>query len=377
MSVSLTEVRKMYLKFFENKGHSIYPSHSLIPPKNDKTLLLVNAGMVPFKPYFTGDLIPNTSKIATCQRCIRTEDIENVGHTYRHLTFFEMLGNFSFGDYFKKQAIEWAYEFTLEYLKIPKDKLLITIYSGDTETFHIWLSLGIEKNKIIELKDNFWEIGVGPCGPCTEIYYDTGKCEKENCDLECECGRYLEFWNLVFTENYKNENGEFEELTKKNIDTGMGLERIASILNGTFDVFDIKEMKNIIEKICFYTDYKYGENKKNDIMVKIIADHMKSAVFLINDCVTPSFSGRGYVLRRLIRRANKNILMLKNDELILYKLVKTIVEEFREHFDTEIKQELIENIIKEEEEKFSITLEKGMEFLEEEISKIRKKYKNT
>ncbi|MBW8382627.1 MAG: alanine--tRNA ligase, partial [Youngiibacter sp.] len=303
--LSTSEIRERYLKFFEGKGHLVLDSYPLVP-KDDKSLLLINAGMAPLKAYFTGVKTPPSTRIATCQKCIRTGDIDNVGRTKRHATFFEMLGNFSFGDYFKEEIIPWAWEFVTKELEIPTDKLYVTIYFEDDEAFEIWKNkTNIDPARIFRLgkEDNFWEIGVGPCGPCSEIHYYKADGVVTTTEEFIEAGErdeMVEFWNLVFTQFDKDEEGNYNRLAAPNIDTGMGLERMATIMQGVKSIFEIDILKNIIESVVEITGRTYGEDEKTDISIRIIADHAKSVAFLISDGVLPSNEGRGYVMRRLL-----------------------------------------------------------------------------
>ena len=306
--LGLNEIRKKFIDFYVEKGHYPAKSASLIP-RNDKSLLIINSGMAPLKAYFAGTETPPSKRMTTCQKCIRTGDIDNVGKTSRHGTFFEMLGNFSFGDYFKKESLSWGWEFITKELNMPKDKLWATIYEDDDEAFEIWKTLGMPEERIVRLgkEDNFWEIGLGPCGPCSEIYYDRGPeygCDDENCKPGCECDRYIEFWNHVFTQFSKEVDGSYSNLAHPNIDTGMGLERIACIMQGVDSIFDIDTIKHTVDAVCRLANIKYEDgNPSEDMSVRIITDHLRSVTFMISDGILPSNEGRGYVLRRLIRRA--------------------------------------------------------------------------
>ena len=303
----LNEIRELFLKFFETKDHLRLKSASLVP-ENDKSLLLINSGMAPLKPYFTGQKTPPHKRATTCQKCIRTPDIDRVGKTDRHGTFFEMLGNFSFGDYFKDDAIKWAWEFCTEWLNLPEDKLWITIYEDDDEALEIWnKKIGIPKEKIVRMgkEDNFWEIGLGPCGPCSEIYYDRGEkygCGSPDCTVGCECDRYIEFWNLVFTQFDKDEEGNYNKLEHPNIDTGMGLERMAAIMQDAKSIFEVDTLKYILEYICELSNVTYRADAKTDISIRVITDHIRSVVFMVSDGILPGNEGRGYILRRLTER---------------------------------------------------------------------------
>ena len=376
------ELREAYLKFFESKGHLILPSFSLVP-KNDKSLLLINAGMAPLKPYFTGLQEPPCKRITTCQKCVRTGDIENVGKTSRHGTFFEMLGNFSFGDYFKNEIIPWAWEFITEVLKISKDKLYVTIYLEDDEAFDIWTSkTDIDPSRIFRLgkEDNFWEHGAGPCGPCTEIHFDRGEGKVETAEEFLKASdedRIVEFWNLVFTQFDGDGKGNYERLKNPNIDTGMGLERIATIMQGVNNIFEIDTVNNILQKVCSLTNTKYGEDKEKDISIRIITDHVKSVTMLISDGVQPSNEGRGYVLRRLLRRAARHGRLLGINGLFLNKIVDTVIENYGYSYKELVeKQDYIKKIVKLEEERFNETIDSGMEILKGYIEEVEKQDKN-
>ncbi|SDP28079.1 alanine--tRNA ligase [Clostridium gasigenes] len=363
------ELRDTYLKFFEEKDHLKLESFPLVP-KNDKGLLLINAGMAPLKPYFTGVQTPPRKRITTCQKCIRTGDIENVGKTSRHGTFFEMLGNFSFGDYFKEEIISWAWEFITETLAVPKDKLYVTIYLEDDEAFDIWCSkTDVDPKRIFRLgkEDNFWEIGVGPCGPCTEIHFDRGNGSITTVEEFLKASdedRVVEFWNLVFTQFDKDEEGNYNKLAKPNIDTGMGLERIATIMQGVNNIFEIDTVKNIVKKVSELSAINYGDDAIKDISLRIITDHVKSVTMLISDGVQPSNEGRGYVLRRLLRRAARHGRVLGIKGLFLKDIVDSVVENYREAYP-KLKEdkEYIEKIISLEEERFNETIDAGMNIL--------------
>lgn len=363
------ELRDTYLKFFEEKDHLKLESFPLVP-KNDKGLLLINAGMAPLKPYFTGVQTPPRKRITTCQKCIRTGDIENVGKTSRHGTFFEMLGNFSFGDYFKEEIISWAWEFITETLAVPKDKLYVTIYLEDDEAFDIWCSkTDVDPKRIFRLgkEDNFWEIGVGPCGPCTEIHFDRGNgaiTTVEEFLKASDEDRVVEFWNLVFTQFDKDEEGNYNKLAKPNIDTGMGLERIATIMQGVNNIFEIDTVKNIVKKVSELSAINYGDDAIKDISLRIITDHVKSVTMLISDGVQPNNEGRGYVLRRLLRRAARHGRVLGIKGLFLKDIVDSVVENYGEAYP-KLKEdkEYIEKIISLEEERFNETIDAGMNIL--------------
>ncbi len=375
--MSLNKIRSEFLNFFKEKGHHIEKSFSLIP-QNDKSLLLVNAGMQPLKPYFTGLKTPPSKRMATCQKCLRTGDIDNVGVTSRHATFLEMLGNFSFGDYFKKEAIAWGWEFVTECLKIPKERLFVTIYLDDDEAFDLWVSeTGISKDRIFRLgkEDNFWEIGTGPCGPCSEIYYDRGEGEIKNTEeflKAADDDRIIEFWNLVFTQFDKDEDGNYNKLKNPNIDTGMGLERISAIMQGANSIFEVDAIMNILNKVSCETGVKYGVSPDNDISIRIITDHLRSMTFLISDDVIPSNEGRGYVLRRLIRRASRHGRKLGANKLFLHRIFKVVVDNFKEAYpELKEKEAYIEKVIKIEEEKFNETIDTGLNLLNNYLGDIR------
>lgn len=378
MYMSTDEIREKFLQFFESKGHLRLPSFSLIP-KNDKSLLLINAGMAPLKPYFLGIEEPPRRRITTCQKCIRTPDIDRVGKTARHATFFEMLGNFSFGDYFKREAIIWAWEFVTEVLKLPRERLWVTIYEEDDEAFEIWhKEVGLEPDRIKRMgkEDNFWEIGTGPCGPCSEIYFDRGEekgCGKPTCGIGCDCDRFVEFWNLVFTQFDKDENGVYHRLKNPNIDTGMGLERIAAIMQEVDSLFDIDIVKAIRDKVCEVTSYEYGKDAEKDVSVRVITDHIRGTVFMIGDGILPSNEGRGYVLRRLIRRAARHGRMLGKKEAFLHLIVDTVVESYKNPYPELVqKAEYIKKVLYNEESRFNQTIDVGLEILESEIEKLKK-----
>lgn len=363
------ELREEFLSFFESKGHLKLQSFPLVP-RNDNSLLLINAGMAPLKPYFTGLEQPPKTRITTCQKCIRTGDIENVGKTSRHGTFFEMLGNFSFGDYFKNEVIPWAWGFITEVLQIPKDKLYVTIYFEDNEAFEIWKEkTDIDTSRIFRLgkDDNFWEIGVGPCGPCTEIHFDRGEGKVETVEEFLKAAdedRIVEFWNLVFTQFDRDEEGNYNRLEHPNIDTGMGLERIATIMQGVDNIFEIDTVNNILKKVCSLTDTKYGEDKIKDISIRIITDHVKSVAMLICDGVQPSNEGRGYVLRRLLRRAARHGRLLGVKRLFLSDIVESVIENYGEAYkELKEKESYIKKIVKLEEERFNETIDSGMDIL--------------
>ena len=373
---SLNDLREKYLSFFESKGHLRLPSFSLVP-ENDNSLLLINSGMAPMKKFFTGEVTPPSRRVTTCQKCIRTPDIERVGKTARHGTYFEMLGNFSFGDYFKHEATAWAWEFCTKVLEMPEDKLWVTIYENDDEAFDIWTKeVGVDPSHIVRLgkEDNFWEHGQGPCGPCSEIYFDRGEkygCGKPDCGPGCDCDRYTEFWNNVFSQFNNDGNGNYTELVQKNIDTGMGLERLACILQGVDNLFEVDTVQNIMKKISELAGVKYHDDDKKDVSLRVITDHIRSSVFMIGDGVIPSNSGRGYVLRRLIRRACRHGRLLGIDKPFLYKVVDTVIDENVCEYDyLEGKREIIRNVIEAEEKSFGKTIDAGLALLEEYIDKM-------
>lgn len=372
---SLNDLREKYLSFFESKGHLRLPSFSLIP-SGDKSLLLINSGMAPMKKYFTGEVTPPRKRVTTCQKCIRTPDIERVGKTDRHGTYFEMLGNFSFGDYFKHEATAWAWEFCTKVLEMPVDKLWITIYENDDEAFDIWTKeVGVDPSHIVRLgkEDNFWEHGSGPCGPCSEIYFDRGEkygCGSPTCGPGCDCDRYTEFWNNVFTQFNNDGNGNYTPLDHPNIDTGMGLERLACIMQGVDNLFEVDTVQNIMKKISSISGVHYHENEKSDVSLRVITDHIRSATFMIGDGVIPSNNGRGYVLRRLIRRACRHGRLLGVNEPFLYKVVDTVIDENLSAYDyLDEKRELIRKVVLAEEESFGKTIDAGLALLDEYISK--------
>lgn len=378
---SLNDLREKYLSFFESKGHLRHESYSLVP-ENDKSLLLINAGMAPLKKFFTGESEPPRHRMTTCQKCIRTPDIERVGITARHGTFFEMLGNFSFGDYFKEEAISWAWEFVTEVLEMPKDKLWVTIYEKDDEAFDIWnKKIGVPEDKIVRLgkEDNFWEIGSGPCGPDSEIHFDRGPefgCGKPTCRPGCDCDRFMEFWNLVFTQFDSDGKGNYERLAHPNIDTGMGLERIACIMQGVNNLFEVDTVQNIIKAISDRAEIRYGEDKKSDISLRVIADHTRASTFLISDGVMPSNEGRGYVLRRLIRRACRHARLLGIKGAFIADIAEVVAGENRTAYPilTE-KLDYIKKVIGMEEARFDATIENGLSLLDDVMEKAKKEGK--
>lgn len=370
----LNEIREKYLSFFESKEHLRLPSFSLIP-QGDKSLLLINAGMAPMKKYFTGEVTPPSKRVTTCQKCIRTPDIERVGKTSRHGTFFEMLGNFSFGDYFKHEATKWAWEFCTEVMEMPVDKLWVSIYHEDDEAFDIWTKeVGVSADRIVRLgkEDNFWEHGAGPCGPCSEIYYDRGVengCGSPDCKVGCDCDRFVEFWNLVFTQFENDGNGNYTKLKNPNIDTGMGLERLACISQGVANLFEVDTIQNIMKHIMEIAGVKYHENEKSDVSLRVITDHIRSTTMMISDGVMPSNEGRGYVLRRLLRRAARHGRLLGIERPFLSEVCETVIKESGAAYPqlTE-KKDYILKIIAIEEENFNKTIDSGLRLLEDMIS---------
>ena len=371
----LNELREKYLSFFESKGHLRLPSFSLVP-QGDKSLLLINAGMAPLKKYFTGELTPSRKRVTTCQKCIRTPDIERVGITARHGTFFEMLGNFSFGDYFKHEATAWAWEFCTKVLEMPADKIYISVYQDDDEAYDIWTKeLGVSPDHMVRLgkEDNFWEHGAGPCGPCSELYFDRGEkygCGSPTCGVGCDCDRYVEFWNLVFTQFDNDGNNNYTRLKSCNIDTGMGLERLACIMQGVDNLFEVDTVQNIMKHIMQIAGVKYHEDEKKDVSLRVITDHIRSTTFMIGDGVMPSNEGRGYVLRRLLRRAARHGRLLGIDGTFLYKVCETVIKENATAYPNLVeKHDLIVKVIKAEEESFNKTIDTGLNLLENIIAR--------
>lgn len=370
----LNELREKYLSFFESKGHLRLPSFSLVP-QGDKSLLLINAGMAPLKKYFTGELTPPRTRVTTCQKCIRTPDIERVGITARHGTFFEMLGNFSFNDYFKHEATAWAWEFCTKVLEMPADKIYISVYQDDDEAYDIWTKeLGVSPDHMVRLgkEDNFWEHGAGPCGPCSELYFDRGEkygCGSPTCGVGCDCDRYVEFWNLVFTQFDNDGNNNYTRLKSCNIDTGMGLERLACIMQGVDNLFEVDTVQNIMKHIMQIAGVKYHEDEKKDVSLRVITDHIRSTTFMIGDGVMPSNEGRGYVLRRLLRRAARHGRLLGIDGTFLYKVCETVIKENATAYPNLVeKHDLIVKVIKAEEESFNKTIDTGLNLLENIIA---------
>ena len=366
----LNELREKFLSFFESKGCLRLPSFSLVP-KDDNSLLLINSGMAPMKKYFTGEVTPPRKRVTTCQKCIRTPDIERVGITARHGTFFEMLGNFSFGDYFKREATAWAWEFFTKVLEMPADKLYVSIYQDDDEAYKIWTEeVGVDPSHMVRLgkEDNFWEHGSGPCGPCSEIYFDRGPekgCGKPDCHVGCECDRYVEVWNLVFTQFESDGKGNYTPLDHPNIDTGMGLERLACVMQGVDNLFLVDTIQNIMKKISEITGVEYGTDDKKDISLRVITDHIRSTTFMIGDGVLPSNEGKGYVLRRLLRRAARHGRLLGYTEPFLYKVCDTVIKEnLTAYPELKEKQEFITKVIRVEEESFAKTIDQGFKMLQ-------------
>ena len=375
--MGLNEIREKFLEFFESKGHLRLPSFSLIP-QGDKSLLLINSGMAPLKPYFTGEQEPPRRRVTTCQKCIRTGDIENVGKTARHGTFFEMLGNFSFGDYFKEEAITWSWEFLTKVMEIPEDRLYPSIYENDDEAFEIWnKKIGVPADRIFRFgkEDNFWEHGSGPCGPCSEIYFDRGEkygCGKPGCTVGCDCDRYMEVWNNVFSQFNNDGHGNYTDLIQKNIDTGMGLERLAVVMQDVDSLFDVDTVKNITNHVSKISGKTYGESYKTDVSLRVITDHIRSTVMMICDGVIPSNEGRGYVLRRLLRRAARHGKLLGINEPFLYKVCDTVIHESGGAYPALIeKQEYIRKVIQVEEERFDATVDAGLSILHDMIEKAK------
>ncbi len=367
----VNELRKMFLDFFESKEHLKMKSFSLVP-HNDKSLLLINSGMAPLKPYFTGQEIPPRRRVATCQKCIRTGDIENVGKTARHGTFFEMLGNFSFGDYFKRESIHWTWEFLTEVVGLDPDRLYPSVYLEDDEAWEIWnKEIGIAPERIFKFgkEDNFWEHGSGPCGPCSEVYYDRGEkygCGSPDCTVGCECDRYMEIWNNVFTQFDNDGNNHYTELEQKNIDTGMGLERLACIVQDVDSMFDIDTIKALRTHVCTLAGVEYGADADTDVSIRVITDHIRSVTFMISDGIMPSNEGRGYVLRRLLRRACRHGRILNIPGEFLVKLAGTVIEGSKDGYpELEEKKEFIFNVVAKEEEQFNKTIDQGLSILAE------------
>ncbi len=375
--MGLNEIREKYLSFFESKGHLRMESFPLVP-QNDKSILLINAGMTPLKPYFTGQQTPPRNRVTTCQKCIRTPDIERVGKTSRHGTFFEMLGNFSFGDYFKHEATAWAWEFVTQVMKLPVDRLHVTVYQDDDEAYDIWTKeIGVDPSHVSRLgkADNFWEHGSGPCGPCSEIYFDRGPekgCGSPDCKVGCDCDRFVEFWNLVFTQFDNDGNGNYSQLEKKNIDTGMGLERLACIMQGVDSLFDVDTIKNITARLSEMSAKKYGDSPETDVSLRVVTDHIRSTTFMVCDGVLPSNEGRGYVLRRLLRRAARHGKLLGiKDSHFLCELVDVVIRESGNAYPDLIeKADYIKKVIENEENSFNQTIDRGLNLLSDIIDKL-------
>ena len=378
----VNELRRLYLDFFESKGHLKMKSFSLVP-HNDNSLLIINSGMAPLKPYFTGQEIPPKRRVTTCQKCIRTGDIENVGKTARHGTFFEMLGNFSFGDYFKTEAIHWSWEFLTEVVGLDANRLYPSIYEDDEEAFDIWnKEIGIAPERIFRFgkEDNFWEHGAGPCGPCSEIYYDRGEkygCGKPGCTVGCDCDRYMEVWNNVFSQFNNDGHGHYTDLIQKNIDTGMGLERLAVVVQDVDSIFDVDTLQALRNKVCEMAGVKYKEDEKQDVSIRVITDHIRSVTFMVSDGIMPSNEGRGYVLRRLLRRAARHGRLLGIQDKFLSKLCETVIEGSKDGYpELEEKKEFITKVISEEEEKFNKTIDQGLSILADMEKALEEQNKN-
>ena len=378
----VNELRRLYLDFFESKGHLKMKSFSLVP-HNDNSLLIINSGMAPLKPYFTGQEIPPRRRVTTCQKCIRTGDIENVGKTARHGTFFEMLGNFSFGDYFKTEAIHWSWEFLTEVVGLDANRLYPSIYEDDDEAFDIWnKEIGIAPERIFRFgtEDNFWEHGAGPCGPCSEIYYDRGEkygCGKLGCTVGCDCDRYMEVWNNVFSQFNNDGHGHYTDLIQKNIDTGMGLERLAVVVQDVDSIFDVDTLQALRNKVCEMAGVKYKEDEKQDVSIRVITDHIRSVTFMVSDGIMPSNEGRGYVLRRLLRRAARHGRLLGIQDKFLSKLCETVIEGSKDGYpELEEKKEFITKVISEEEEKFNKTIDQGLSILADMEKALEEQNKN-
>ena len=376
---SLNELREKYLSFFESKGHLRLPSFSLIP-NNDKSLLLINSGMAPMKKFFTGEETPPRNRVCTCQKCIRTPDLERVGHTARHGTYFEMLGNFSFGDYFKNEAILWSWEFLTKTLEIPGELLWPSVYEGDDEAFVIWRDkIGVPEEHIVKLgkADNFWEHGSGPCGPCSEIYFDRGikyGCGSPDCKPGCDCDRFMEIWNNVFSQFNNDGAGNYTDLAQKNIDTGMGLERLACVMQGVDNLFEVDTVRKILDTVCMITGKKYGEDSKNDVSIRVVTDHVRSATFMICDGVIPSNEGRGYVLRRIIRRACRHGKLLGIDRMFLKELCEIVIGQNENAYpELKEKRDYVLRVIVLEEERFNATIDAGLGILSGIISSLKEK----
>ena len=376
--MGLNEIREKFLEFFESKEHYTRMGYSLVP-HNDKSLLLINAGMAPLKTYFMGTELPPNKRMATCQKCIRTGDIENVGITARHATFFEMLGNFSFGDYFKNESIKWGWEFVTEWLNMPVEKIWVTVYEDDDEAFEIWeKEIGIPKERIVRLgkEDNFWEIGTGPCGPCSEMYYDRGEkfsCGLDTCKPGCDCDRFIEFWNHVFTQFDKDDKGNYNLLPKPNIDTGMGLERVACIMQNVDSIFEIDTIRYVLDGVIELSGKDYGKNRKDDISIRIITDHIRAVTFMTADGIIPSNEGRGYVLRRLLRRAARHGKLMGIENRFLAELVDRVIQISKDAYPELFeKREYIKKVLEIEEKRFQQTIDSGLEILNGHIDSMKK-----
>ena len=380
---SLNELREKFLSFFESKGHIRLPSFSLIP-NNDKSLLLINSGMAPMKKFFTGEEIPPRNRVCTCQKCIRTPDLDRVGHTARHGTYFEMLGNFSFGDYFKEEAIPFAWEFLTGTLEIPADLLWPSVYEADDEAYAIWRDkIGVPEEHIVKLgkADNFWEHGTGPCGPCSEIYFDRGikyGCGSPDCKPGCDCDRFMEIWNNVFSQFNNDGNGNYTELIQKNIDTGMGLERLACVMQGVDNLFEVDTVRRILDTVCSIAGKKYGDNTEDDISIRVVTDHIRSATFMICDGVIPSNEGRGYVLRRILRRAARHGKLLGINEKFLVSLAEIVIDQNKDAYPELVgKTDYILKVVLIEEERFNATIDSGLSILSSIIEKVKAEGKDT
>ena len=380
---SLNDLREKFLSFFESKGHIRLPSFSLVP-NNDKSLLLINSGMAPMKKYFTGEEIPPRNRVCTCQKCIRTPDLERVGHTARHGTYFEMLGNFSFGDYFKEEAIPWAWEFLTETLAIPADLLWPSVYEKDDEAYSIWRDkIGVPEEHIVRLgkSDNFWEHGTGPCGPCSEIYFDRGVkygCGSPDCKPGCDCDRFMEIWNNVFSQFNNDGQGNYTELSQKNIDTGMGLERLACVMQGVDNLFEVDTVRRLLDTVCTIAGKSYGADKDDDVSIRVITDHVRSSTFMISDGVIPSNEGRGYVLRRILRRACRHGKLLGIDRKFLVELCEIVIEQNeRAYPELKTKRDYILKVVSLEEDRFNATIDAGLGILSGIVEDAKKSGKST
>lgn len=381
--MGLNEIREKYLAFFEAKGHLRLPSFSLVP-QDDPSVLLINAGMTPLKPYFTGAKVPPSTRVTTCQKCIRTPDIEQVGYTSRHGTFFEMLGNFSFGDYFKEEIIPWAWEFVTQELKLDPSRLYVTVYHEDDEAYNIWRDVvGLEPERITRLgkEDNFWEHGTGPCGPCSEIFYDRGEehgCGSETCGVDCSCDRYIEFWNLVFSQFDRQEDGSYLPLQQKNIDTGAGLERIACVVQGVANLFEVDTVRALLDRVCEIAKVTYGEEAKTDVAIRVVTDHIRSTTMMISDGITPANTGRGYVLRRLLRRAARYGRLLGIEGAFLASLAELVIASSCEAYpNLKERERFILQVISAEEEAFDKTIQQGQAVLDDYVEQCKAEGKQT